>query len=421
MTRPDDLSPSYGIRENHYHLSPTQAQAILDLRLHRLTGLEIEKIHEEYETIVKAIAELIYILSDPDRLHEVIRNELLEVKKEFGDKRRTEIIGDKQDFTTEDLITEEEMVVTLSHAGYVKSQSLSSYEAQHRGGRGKMATAVKEQDFVKNILVANTHDTILCFSTKGKVYWLKVYQVPQGGRVARGRPVINLLPLEQDEAISAILPIKDFNEKQYVFMATMKGTVKKVPLNEFSLPRTKGKLALALGKEDQLIGVDLTDGKKEIMLLSDAGKAIRFHEEAVRPMGRSARGVRGIKMEKKHRLIALIVAKQNGTILAATEKGYGQRTELNDYRATGRGGQGVMAIRVSERNGKVVAATQVFDDDEVLLISNYGTLVRTRVNEISVIGRNTQGVRLIQLSPEESLVGVEAISAELGGVVTPSA
>lgn len=416
LTRPDDLAEQYRVDKKGYHLSPTQAQAILDLRLHRLTGLEAEKIHEEYLNIVSNIQELIEILSDPDKLHKVIRNELKEVKKQFGDERRTEIIDIKKDFTNEDLISKENRVVTLSHAGYVKSQSLSSYQAQHRGGRGKMATTVKEQDFVKNILVANTHDTILCFSTQGKVYWLKVYQVPQGSRVARGHPVVNLLPLEKDEQISAILPIRHFDEKHFVFMSTSKGTVKKVPLTEFGHQRTKGKIALELDKDDQLVGVDITDGKKEIMLLTNAGKAIRFHEKEVRPMGRTARGVRGVKLKQGQKLISLIIIQQKGCVLTATENGYGQRTELKDYRPTGRGGQGVIAIRVMGRNGKVVAATQVFDDDEVLLISNQGTLVRTRVREISIVGRNTQGVRLIQLAKGETLVGLEAISANIGHI-----
>lgn len=416
LTRPDDLPEQYGAQKNGYHLSPTQAQAILDLRLHRLTALETGKIHEEYLNIVANIQAFIEILSEPDKLHQVIRSELEDVKKQFGDARRTEIIDAKQDFTNEDLISKENMVVTLSHAGYVKSQSLSSYQAQHRGGRGKIATTVKEQDFVKNMLVANTHDTILCFSTQGKVYWLKVYQVPQGGRAARGRPVVNLLPLEKNEQISAILPVREFDEKHFIFMSTARGTVKKVPLTEFARQRTKGKIALELDKGDQLVGVDVTDGTKEVMLLTDAGKAIRFHEQEVRPMGRTARGVRGIKLKQGQKLISLIIIQPKGCALTATEKGYGQRTALQDYRSTGRGGQGVIAIQVTSRNGKVVAATQVFDDDEVLLISNQGTLVRTRVNEISVIGRNTQGVRLIQLTKGETLVGLEAIAGDLGHV-----
>ncbi|PHH57100.1 DNA gyrase subunit A [Coxiella burnetii] len=412
-TRPDDLAAEFGLRKEGYYLSPAQAQAILDLRLHRLTGLETDKIREEYIAIIDKIEELIAIVSDPDKLHEVIREELIAVKEQFGDERRTVIIDDHSDLTHEDLIPEEHRVVTLSHEGYIKSQSLSSYQAQHRGGRGKLAAAVKEQDFVKNILVANSHDTILCFSTQGKVYWLKVYQVPQGSRIARGRPIINLLPLVKDEQISAILPIRAYDGSHFVFMATAQGAIKKVSLAEFSQPRTKGKIALALNEGDRLVGVDITDGKKEIMLVTDAGKAIRFHEKEVREMGRSARGVRGIKLKAKQNVIALIVVKPKGNILTATVHGYGQRTALDDYRSTGRGGQGVMAIRINSRNGKVVSAAQVFDDDDVLLISDKGTLVRTRVNEISQMGRNTQGVRLIQLSQDESLVGMEAISAEL--------
>lgn len=414
-TRPEDLAAEYGLRDKNYYLSPDQAQAILDLRLHRLTGLEIDKIHEEYSQIIHYIGDLIEIVSDPDRLHKVIRDELLFVKKEFGDTRRTEIIGAQSDLTHEDLISEEDVVVTLSHEGYVKSQSLSSYQAQHRGGRGKMATTVKEEDFVKNILIANTHDTILCFSTVGKVYWLKVYQVPQGSRAARGRPLVNLLPLEKDEMISAILPIRNLDEKRFVFMATAQGLVKKVPLEEFSRPRTSGKIALELTDGDTLVGVGITDGDQEVMIVTDEGKAIRFHEQEVRAMGRTARGVRGIKMKKGQRLIALMIVEPKASMLTATVRGYGQRTALEDYRPIGRGGQGVMAIRVNERNGKVVAAVQVQDEDEVLLMSDKGTLVRTRVNEISVLGRNTQGVRLINLADDELLVGVEAISQELAG------
>jgi len=303
--------------------------------------------------------------------------------------------------------------VTLSHEGYVKTQTLDSYEAQRRGGRGKTATTVKDQDFVRNMLVASTHDTILCFSTVGKVYWLKVYQVPQGGRTSRGKPIVNLLPLTSDEKISAILPIREFNEDRFVFMATEQGAVKKVSLSEFARPRPSGKIAVELPPEDHLVGVDITDGKQEIVLVSDAGKAIRFSEEEVRPMGRSARGVRGIKMGKGAKLISLIIPHPDTHILTATMNGYGQRTALEDYRSTGRGGQGVMAIQVTTRNGRVVAATQVKEDDDVLLISNQGTLVRTRVNEISVMGRNTQGVRLINLTNGEKLVGVEALPGNL--------
>lgn len=412
-TRPDDLADAYGLIDGRYKLSPDQAQAILDLRLHRLTGLEIDKIHNEYHQLVELINELLEILSNPDRLHEVIREELLAIKEKFGDVRRTVILENHEDLCSEDLITEEDRVVTLSHEGYIKSQSLDSYQAQHRGGRGKRATAVKEEDYVKHILVANTHHHILCFSTAGKVYWLKVYQVPQGGRAARGQPIVNLLPLEKDEVISTILPVAEFNETHFVFMATAKATVKKVPLSEFSRPRTNGKIALELVEGDRLIGAALTDGKKDIMLVSDAGKAIRFAETQVRAMGRTARGIRGMKLKEDQKLISLIIPKQDGTILTATENGYGQRTQVNDYRECGRGGQGVIAIQTTDRNGKVVAATPVNDDSEILLVTNGGTLVRIPVSEISVLGRNTQGVRLIQLSGDEKLVSVESVDVVL--------
>ena len=410
QTRPLDLETQYGLQEKGYVLSPTQAQAILDLRLHRLTGLEIEKIHEEYQHIIVKIRELLSILSDPDQLNAVIRQELQEVQHQFGDARRTEIIDVHQDLSSEDLITEEEVVVTLSNEGYVKSQSLSSYQAQRRGGRGKTATTVKDQDFVKNMLVANTHDTILCFSTVGKVYWLKVYQVPQGGRVSRGRPIVNLLPLQHDERITAILPTREFSEDRFVFMATEQGAVKKVSLQEFARPRPSGKIAVELPDGDRLVGVAITEGQQEVLLVSDAGKAIRFNEEEVRPMGRGARGVRGIKLKKGQKLISLMIAKPGAHVLTATINGFGQRTELEDYRSTGRGGQGVIAIQVTERNGLVVAATLVQEQDDVLLISNQGTMVRTRANEVSIMGRNTQGVRLINLTNGEKLVGLEALA-----------
>ncbi len=409
MTRPEHLLAEYGLLQDGYHLSPEQAQAILDLRLHRLTGLEQDKISEEYNRLVDIIKDLIDILSNPDRLHQVIRDELNDVKAQFGDKRRTEIIDNMMDLNSADLITEEDVVVTLSVDGYIKSQSLDSYEAQHRGGRGKTATTVKEEDFVKNLLVAHSHDTILCFSTKGKVYWLKAYQVPQAGRTARGRPIINLLPLDKDEQITEILPVKEYDKKHYIFMATSSGTVKKVALTEFSRPRSNGKIALELNEDDHLIEVGITDDSKDVMLVTDAGKAIRFHESAVRAMGRTARGVRGIKLAPGQKVIALIIIDERASILCATENGYGQRTSIEDYRPIGRGGQGVRAIQVTERNGKVVSATQVFDQDEVLLISNRGTMVRMHVHEISVIGRNTQGVRLMNVSKGEKLVGLEAI------------
>lgn len=412
-TRPDDLEARYGLIDNAYYLSPEQAQAILDLRLHRLTGLEIEKIHSEYQDLVTLIHELLEILSNPDRLHEVIKQELQTLKDTFGDARRTVILANQEDLSNEDLITEEDRVVTLSQQGYIKSQSLDSYQAQHRGGRGKRATAVKEEDYVKHMLVANSHHTILCFSTTGKVYWLKGYQIPQGGRAARGQPIVNLLPLEKEEMISTILPVAEFDDTHFVFMATAKATVKKVPLSEFARPRTNGKIALELLEEDRLIGAVLTDGKQDVMLVNDAGKAIRFSEDQVRAMGRTARGIRGMKLKDDQRLIALIIPKAEGTILTVTENGYGQRTETAAYRECGRAGQGVIAIQTNERNGRVVAATPVEDDSEALLVTNGGTLVRIPVCEISVLGRNTQGVRLIHLSDDEKVVSVEAIAAIL--------
>lgn len=409
QTRPEDLAAEYGLHSDRYRLSPVQAQAILDLRLHRLTGLEQEKIYSEYREIIDAITGLMKILSEPDELHRIIREELMAVKEQFGDKRRTVILDTHEDLSNEDLIAEQDMVVTLSQEGYIKSQSLDSYAAQHRGGRGKSATAVKEQDFIKNMLVANSHDTILCFSTQGKVYWLKVYEVPEGSRTARGRPMVNLLPLEKDEQISAILPVKKFEENRFVFMATQQGIVKKVALGEFARVRSGGKVALELDEGDCLIGAGITNGEQEVILVSDAGKAIRFPESAVRPMGRSARGVNGMKMQADHKVMTLLIVDERCTLLTATEHGYGQRTSLADYRSIGRAGQGVRAIQVNERNGKVVAAAQVYDDDEVLLISDQGTLVRIRVDEVSVLGRNTQGVRLINLATDERLVGIESV------------
>lgn len=409
LTRPENLDEQFGLKDKGYNLSSEQAQAILDLRLHRLTALEQDKIHEEYFELIEQIKKFIEILTDPARLNQVIRDDLLLIKKDFGDARKTQFIDVQEDFTTEDLIEEEEMVVTLSYEGYIKSQSLDQYQAQHRGGRGKMATTVKEQDFVKNLLVANSHDTILCFSTTGKVYWMKVYQVPQGSRATRGRPMVNLLPLESQEQISAILPVKKFDEQHFVVMATRQGVIKKIALTAFSNPRSNGIIALQLDDGDQLVSVDITDGTKDLMLVTSGGMAIRFNESEVRDMGRAARGVRGIKLKADQKVIALINLDDHGTILAATENGYGQRTAVADYRAIGRGGQGVRVIQVSARNGNVVAATQVHDGDEILLISDHGTLVRTPVNEISVIGRNTQGVRLIQLSEGEKLVGLEAV------------
>lgn len=411
ISRPLDLENIYGLIEKEYRLSPAQAQAILDLRLHRLTGLEQEKITAEYKELLAKIRELLTILQDPTRLMQVIRDELIEIKNNFGDERRTEIIEAQGEIELEDLITEENVVVTFSHSGYAKIQSIDEYQAQRRGGRGKSATSVKDEDFVQHLLVANTHDTILCFSNTGKVYWLRVFQIPQGSRQSRGRPIINLLPLSKDETITAILPVREYRDDQFVFMATEKGTVKKVALSQFSNPRSNGIIALELLENDRLVGVGLTDGKSEVMLFSDTGKAIRFHEDDVRPMGRNARGVRGIQLKNQQRMIALIIIDENqsGTILTATENGYGKRTKIDEYRITGRGAQGVISIQVSERNGKVIAAQNVLEGDEIILITNKGTLVRTRVDEISVIGRNTQGVRLIRLDEQEKLVGLERI------------
>ena len=413
QTRPENLAAEFGLQSDGYHFSPHQAQAILDMKLHRLTGLESDKLRDEYMALIERIAGLLQILSDPERLHQIIRDELNEVLDQFGDERRTEILDSTIDLNMEDLINEEEVVVTLSQAGYVKSQTLDSYSAQHRGGRGKMATTVRDQDFVKNLLVANTHRQILCFSTYGKVYWMKAYQIPQAGRASRGRPIINLLPLAKDEAITAILPVAEFDKDHFVFMATERGVVKKVALSEFERQRSNGKIALELNPGDHLIGVAITDGERDVMLVSDTGKAIRFPEKDVRQMGRTARGVRGMRLTEDQKLISLIIPNGDSYILTATCNGYGQRTRLGDYRPIGRGGQGVIAIQVNDRNGRLVSATQVSADDDVLLISDKGTMVRTRVAEISVMGRNTQGVRLIQVVKGEHIVGMEAIPADL--------
>ncbi|HHJ17391.1 MAG TPA: DNA gyrase subunit A [Gammaproteobacteria bacterium] len=407
-SRPDGLESQFGYHGDVYHLSEAQAQAILDLRLHQLTGLEQGKIVDEYKEVIERIDELLNILNNPDRLMEVIRDELVEVRDQFGDERRTEIMVDQLDLSMEDLITEEDVVVTLSHSGYAKSQPLSDYRAQRRGGRGKSATRVKEEDFIDKLFIASTHDTILCFSSRGKAYWLKVYQLPQAGRLARGKPIVNLLPLEEGERINAVLPIREYSEDQFIFMATAQGTVKKTPLSDFSRPRSNGIIAVDLRADDYLVNVEITDGTRDVMLFSSAGKAIRFKEADVRPMGRTACGVRGIRLNAGQKVIALIIVDE-GTVLMATENGYGKRTLVSDYPIHGRGGQGVISIQGSDRNGDVVGAVLVSDDDEIMLISNGGTLVRTRVNEISTMGRNTQGVRLINLHNDERLVGVERI------------
>ncbi len=408
-SRPEGLDARYGLLEDGYHLSPAQAQAILDLRLHRLTGLEQGKITSEYKEILEKIKELLEILSNPDRLMAVIRSELVAIREAYGDERRTEIIQERLNLTLEDLISEEDVVVTLSHSGYVKAQPLDDYQAQRRGGKGKSATKMKEEDFIDKLFVANTHDTILCFSNRGKVYWKKVYELPQGSRASRGKPIVNILPLEEGERISAVLPIREFEEGKYVFMAASSGIVKKTPLIDFSRPRTKGIIAVELLEDDCLVDVEITDGTKDVMLFSDAGKAVRFNESHVRPMGRTARGVRGIRLGEGQKVISLIIASEGMDVLSVTEQGYGKRTPVEEYPVHGRGGQGVISIQTSERNGKVVGAALVSEEDEIMLISDCGTLVRTRVSEISRLGRNTQGVRLIRLAEGESLIGVEPI------------
>ena len=409
-TRPDGLDGESGLIEGKYRLSDVQAQAILDLRLHRLTGLEQDKIIKEYKEILGRIKELSGILADPDKLLEVIKAELVEVRDGFGDERRTEIIQDHSDLSVEDLIPEEEVVVTLSHGGYAKAQPIEAYQAQKRGGRGKSATKVKDEDFIDNLFVANTHDTILCFSSRGKMYWLKVFQVPQASRGSRGKPIVNLLPLEEGERINAVRPIREYTDGHFVFMATSGGTVKKTPLTQFSRPRANGIIAIDLRGEDKLVDVAITDGDAEILLVASHGKSIRFAESDVRPMGRGAAGVRGIKLPEGHEVIGLSVMRE-GLILTATENGYGKRTNVDDFPLQGRGGQGVIAIQTSERNGDTVGATLVADEDEVMLISSNGTLVRTAVDDISVMGRNTQGVRLIRVESGQRLVGLARIEA----------
>ncbi|HUL18488.1 MAG TPA: DNA gyrase C-terminal beta-propeller domain-containing protein, partial [Steroidobacteraceae bacterium] len=409
-TRPQGLAAEFGLRGGVYHLSEAQAQAILDMRLHRLTGLEQDKIISEYRELLDSIRDLTDILARPERLTQVVRTELIEVRDAFGDARRTEINRDHLDLTTEDLIEPQDVVVTLSHAGYAKSQPLTEYQTQRRGGRGKTATAVKDEDFVEKLFVAHTHDTVLCFSNRGKVYWLKVYELPQAGRGARGKPMVNLLPLEEGEKINALLPVKQYDEQHFVFMATRAGTVKKTPLAAFSRPRSSGIIAVDLADNDQLVGVALTDGEREIILVSSGGKAIRFREDEVRAMGREATGVRGIRLGPGQDLIALIVVGE-GHVLTASATGYGKLTPLQDFPAHGRGGQGVIALQTSDRNGFTVAALQVMAGQEIMLISSTGTLVRTTVDEISVQGRNTQGVRLIRLDEGERLVGIERVAS----------
>ena len=418
-SRPENIPAEMGLRDGQYYLSEVQAQAILDLRLHRLTGLEQDKIVSDYAELLSMIEDLLLILSSPEKLMQVIQDELVEIKENFGDGRRTEISSARVDLSLEDLIQEEEVVVTLSHAGYAKSQPLDVYQAQHRGGRGKAATAVKDEDFVDNLFVANTHDTILCFSSLGKVYWMKVYELPQAGRTSRGKPIVNLLPLQEDERINAILPVKDFTQEAYVFMATSQGVVKKTPLRDFSRPRSSGIIALDLRADDHLIGVEITTGEFDVILVASTGKSIRFAEQDVRPMGRTATGVRGMRIDPAHEVISLMVVEHNDEIhqvLIGTANGFGKRTPMQDFPQQKRGGQGVIAVQTTDRNGDVIGAVMVAEGDQAMLITDRGTLVRTAVHEISAMGRNTQGVTLIRLGEDERMMEIEAVQT-LGDVV----
>ncbi len=410
-SKPQELDAKYGLSDEGYLLTEVQAQAILDLRLHRLTGLEQDKILNEYGEILDKIEYLLDILSNADRLMQVIRDELVEMREQYGDERRTEILESQLDLTLEDLITEEDVVVTLSHAGYAKAQSMDVYQAQRRGGKGKTATTTKDEDFVDQLFVASTHDTILCFSNRGRVYWLKVYQLPQAGRGARGKPINNILPLEEGERINAVLPIREYSEDLFVFMATSTGTVKKTNLENFSRPRASGIIAVDLKDDDQLIGVAITDGSKDVMLFTSAGKGIRFNESLVRPMGRTACGVRGVKLAADQSVISLIIVEDDKSVFTVTENGFGKRTSLDQYSPKGRGGMGMISIKTSKRNGDQVGAVLVDSDDEVMLITDGGTLVRIRVSDVSVMGRDTQGVKVINVSEGERLIGIERIAS----------
>ena len=410
-SRPEDLDPGYGLQEDGYQLSPVQAQEILNMRLHRLTGLEQEKLTNEYEEILGTVKELLQILSEPERLMAVIREELEAIREQYGDERRTEILEHRIDLSLEDLITEEDVVVTLSHAGYAKYQSLDRYQAQRRGGTGKSATRVKDEDFIDQLFIANTHDTLLCFTSRGKIHWLKVYQLPQASHVSRGKPIVNLLPLEKDERVNAVLPVREFPDDLFVFFATRSGIVKKTPLSEYSRPRANGIWAIDLPENDELVNARLTDGQQDIMLFSSSGKCIRFGESDVRSMGRVARGVIGIRLPKDQRVVSMLVVGE-GDILTVTQNGYGKRTVPEDYPHQGRGGQGVIGIQTSERNGALISAIHVNSEDDIMLISDGGTLVRTRAGEISILSRNTQGVTLIRLRQDEKLVGLARIEMD---------
>ena len=410
-SRPEDLEDRYGLQADGYQLSPVQAQEILNMRLHRLTGLEQEKLTREYGEILDTVKELLEILSEPARLMQVIRDELIAIREQYGDPRRTEIIEQRLDLSLEDLITEENVVVTISHAGYAKSQTLDRYRAQRRGGTGKSATRIKDEDFIDRLFIANTHDTLLCFTSRGRIHWLKVYQLPQASHTSRGKPIVNLLPLEKDERVNAVLPVREFPEHLFVFFATRQGIVKKTPLSDYSRPRATGIWAIDLPEDDELVNVCLTDGGRDMMLFASSGKCIRFHESDVRPMGRVARGVIGIRLQPGQRVVSMLEI-GDGDLLTVTENGYGKRTAVDEHHVQGRGGQGVIGIQTSERNGALVGAKQVTDDDDIMLISDGGTLVRTGAGEISTLGRNTQGVTLIRLRKDEKLVGVERVPPE---------
>jgi len=409
--QPEGLLSIYGLKEKGYKLSDTQAQEILQMRLQRLTGLEQDKIVTEYKEIMDVISNLIDILNKPDRVTQIIKDELLEIKEEYGDKRRSEIVENAEDLSIEDLIAPQDMVVTLSHTGYIKAQALDDYRAQKRGGRGKQATAARDDDFIDQMFVANSHDNILCFSSRGQVYWLKVYEVPQGSRISRGKPIVNLFPLMPGEKINTILTVKEFVDNEFIFMATAKGTVKKTPLSDFSNPRKSGIIALKLDNGDYLVGAAITKGENDVVLVSNNGKAVWFGESDVRSMGRNARGVRGMKLSDGSEVLSLLIAENEAqSVMVATENGYGKRTQLSEFRRSGRGTQGVKAIQVSERNGSVVGAKLVGDHDELMLITTGGVLIRTRVSEIRELGRATQGVTLINLGPDEKLRGLEKVA-----------
>jgi DNA gyrase subunit A len=410
-SRPEEIAAAFGLQKSGYKLTDVQAQAILDMRLARLTGLEQDKIVAEYKELIGQIGDLMDVLAKPARITAIIAEELKALKAQYGDKRKSEIVEQAEDLQMEDLIASEDVVVTFSHAGYIKSQPLTDYRAQRRGGRGKQAATTKEDDFIERLFIANTHDTMLCFSSRGRVYWLKVYNVPQGTRTSRGKPIVNLFPLSEGEKINAVLPVKEYDDKHFVFLATALGTVKKTPLSQFSNPREKGIIAVELDDGDHLIGGAITDGKHDVMLFSDAGKAVRFEEDDVRPMGRQARGVRGMKIAEGQKVISMLVADNEAqTVLTATENGFGKRTPISDYTRHGRGTQGMIAIQTSERNGKVIGAVLVGDEDEIMLISTGGVLIRTKVAQIREMGRSTQGVRLIDLDEGTKLAGVERVA-----------